>query len=177
MAGKEETRVDHDLAPKFNGENPQQWISNIEAYFDLNGIPENQRIQVVELKLEGCASEWYQWMKSNDLFHDYRDLIEKIRVCFEPPDYREYIQGKISQANNAYRASSRIQRYREKFRSWSCFGSSTCMGVRDKSGERPERKSVGTENINFRSLRIEPNHEPDRPAGRTGDGPGRKRFE
>lgn len=77
--------ITQSFAPKFNGDNPEQWVSKIQTFFDSLMIPEDERLRRVELALEGDAHEWYRWMKSNNLLlHDWHDLLRKIVSCFEP---------------------------------------------------------------------------------------------
>lgn len=49
--------------PKFVGEDPQQWIFNIQEYFNFHQTPEMQRLQITGFCLEANASEWFHWMK------------------------------------------------------------------------------------------------------------------
>lgn len=104
-------------APKFNGYNPQQWVSQIQAFFELIEIPEDERLEKVEFALEEGASEWYRWMRSNNLLHDWYDLLEKIKICFEPShefvDYRDELS-KLTQQGTVAQFQAEFERVTEK---------------------------------------------------------------
>lgn len=104
-------------APKFNGDNPQQWVSQIQAFFDLHKIPKDERLEKVEFALKEGASEWYRWMKSNNLLHDWHDLLKKIKVCFGPShefaDHRDELS-KLTQQGTVAQFQAEFKRVMEK---------------------------------------------------------------
>nr|GLL22031.1 uncharacterized protein LOC112097934 [Ipomoea trifida] len=69
--------------PKFSGEDPHQWIFNIQEYFDFHKVPEDQRLQIAGFSLEREASEWiypegYTWKKiPNDYKESYFEEFKK----------------------------------------------------------------------------------------------------
>ncbi|XP_071926629.1 uncharacterized protein [Coffea arabica] len=47
----------------FNGEKPYEWVKKCNKYFMLNKIPEDHKLLVVEMFLEGKADNWFQGIK------------------------------------------------------------------------------------------------------------------
>nr|GMC60707.1 Transposon Ty3-G Gag-Pol polyprotein [Ipomoea batatas] len=68
--------------PKFGGEDPHQWIFNIQEYFNFHQTPETQRLQIAGFCLEAEASEWFRWMKRNRMIFGWHDFLEKVAQRF-----------------------------------------------------------------------------------------------
>nr|GMC60945.1 Transposon Ty3-G Gag-Pol polyprotein [Ipomoea batatas] len=68
--------------PKFGGEDPHQWIFNIQEYFNFHQTPEMQRLQIAGFCLEAEASEWFRWMKRNRMIFGWHDFLEKFAQRF-----------------------------------------------------------------------------------------------
>jgi len=51
--------------PCFDGHDPLGWIFKINQLFQYQNTPEEERITVASLYLDGAALSWYQWMFSN----------------------------------------------------------------------------------------------------------------
>nr|GLL44635.1 uncharacterized protein LOC109179602 [Ipomoea trifida] len=76
--------------PKFSGEDPHQWIFNIQEYFDFHKVPEDQRLQIAGFSLEREASEWYRWTRRDNLIYGWHDFLEKIQHRFETHHFEDY---------------------------------------------------------------------------------------
>ncbi|OMO53052.1 Retrotransposon gag protein [Corchorus olitorius] len=48
--------------PKFNGENFRGWVLKLHQYFEAERVPDDSRIRVAMLGLEGDALEWHQYL-------------------------------------------------------------------------------------------------------------------
>ncbi|KAK4400375.1 hypothetical protein Sango_1143600 [Sesamum angolense] len=47
--------------PKFNGEEPRQWVRRCNRYFNIaNTIIDDQKVQVASVQREGRAETWYE---------------------------------------------------------------------------------------------------------------------
>nr|CAD1831413.1 unnamed protein product [Ananas comosus var. bracteatus] len=44
----------------FEGENPRNWVRRCEKYFEIYGIKEQQKLELVTMHLEGRADTWFQ---------------------------------------------------------------------------------------------------------------------
>ncbi|KAH9733790.1 hypothetical protein KPL71_017135 [Citrus sinensis] len=55
-----QTRFSKLNFPKFEGENPNGWIYKCDRFFNINGIVEEEKVEMVSIHLEGHALEWFQ---------------------------------------------------------------------------------------------------------------------
>ena len=46
--------------PRFDGSDPNGWLFRVEAFFDYHDTPDDLRLQIVSLHLEGRAAAWFQ---------------------------------------------------------------------------------------------------------------------
>lgn len=46
--------------PKFDGHDPDGWIGKSEKYFELVGIPNEQRVQIAAIYIMGKAEYWWR---------------------------------------------------------------------------------------------------------------------
>lgn len=54
--------------PRFNGENPRQWLRKCHRYFLLNPMPENEKIVTASMHLDDKAEFWYMdYMEGKEL--------------------------------------------------------------------------------------------------------------
>lgn len=81
-------RVD---APKFDGKDPHGWIFRVEEYFDIFDTPQPQRLRFVGVLLEGTASDWYRYMKRNNLLTDWAAFLEALKTRFDPNFYQSAV--------------------------------------------------------------------------------------
>ena len=49
--------------PFFEGDRPQEWIKKCEKYFLVHQLPKDQKLEVVEMFLEGTVEIWFQGNK------------------------------------------------------------------------------------------------------------------
>lgn len=50
--------------PYFMGEDPYGWVYRVERYFEINRIPDEEKVDTAVVCLEGKALNWYQWWES-----------------------------------------------------------------------------------------------------------------
>lgn len=81
--------------PRFDGTDAIGWLFRIQEYFDFHEIPEEQRLWIVALNLEGKASDWYQCMKTNKLLTTWSDFLNAVRKHFGPSQFEDAI-GRLS---------------------------------------------------------------------------------
>lgn len=48
--------------PIFFGEEPIEWLFWVERYFMVNAVPEEEKLEVIAVHLEGKTLNWFQWM-------------------------------------------------------------------------------------------------------------------
>jgi len=56
--------------PRFNGENVNQWIYQCENYFLIDKTPEEFKVQLALVHLEGKALQWHTTLMNSDLDMD-----------------------------------------------------------------------------------------------------------
>lgn len=50
--------------PYFTGEDPYGWIYRAERYFEINHIPEEEKVLAASICFEGKALNWFQWWEA-----------------------------------------------------------------------------------------------------------------
>ncbi|KAD5960576.1 hypothetical protein E3N88_12048 [Mikania micrantha] len=45
--------------PEFSGFDPQGWIKKVNLYFDINQIPDDLRLKLAQLSMQGVAQHWF----------------------------------------------------------------------------------------------------------------------
>ena len=51
--------------PRFDGTEPIQWISMAEQFFEYYDTPDNQRITIASVRMDGDVIPWFQMMNCN----------------------------------------------------------------------------------------------------------------
>lgn len=60
VADRREDRMRHLEVPYFSGEDPYDWIYRAERYFEINQIPEDEKVLAASVCFEGKALNWFQ---------------------------------------------------------------------------------------------------------------------
>ncbi|XP_061373231.1 uncharacterized protein LOC133315594 [Gastrolobium bilobum] len=81
--------------PIFNGTDPNGWIFRTELYFGLQQVPENIKVRLAGMKMEGLASPWFQWLFSGGSIHTWEDLKIAVRQRFGGTAYQD-LRGVLS---------------------------------------------------------------------------------
>nr|GMD72711.1 Transposon Ty3-G Gag-Pol polyprotein [Ipomoea batatas] len=96
--------------PKFNGIDPYGWLFKINEYYEFYGISDIYRVQIASFAMEDDASEWYRWLKTNQLLGTWEDFMDKIKLRFGPSQLVDY-QGQLSKLTQ----TSTVADYRASF--------------------------------------------------------------
>jgi len=75
--------------PKFDGHDPLGWIFKITQLFQYQNTPEDERVTIASLYLDGVALSWYQWMFSNGLITSWDGFLQALESRFAPTFYEE----------------------------------------------------------------------------------------
>lgn len=70
--------------PKFRGENPRSWIRKCNKLFSHHVVPENQKLYLATLSLEGEAESWYSGFVHEGQDLSWDSFIEEIIARFSP---------------------------------------------------------------------------------------------
>ena len=68
--------------PRFDGSDPHGWVFRVEEFFKFHGTPDHQRLHIVSFHMEGRATGWYQWMKSNNLLTTWKEFLANLKYHF-----------------------------------------------------------------------------------------------
>ncbi|XP_019157662.1 PREDICTED: uncharacterized protein LOC109154292 [Ipomoea nil] len=81
--------------PIFSSTDPYGWIFQIQEYFDFYGVVDANRLRMAAFAMEGDASEWYRWIKNNNLLSTWPDFMEKVKLRFGPSQFIDH-RGQLS---------------------------------------------------------------------------------
>ena len=70
--------------PIFSGEDAPGWLVRVERYFDVNGVHENERPELILVALEGRALSWYQGWEDQHPYSSWRQFREALLRRFQP---------------------------------------------------------------------------------------------
>lgn len=68
--------------PRFNGIDAEDWVFKIKEFFDVYGVPTEQRIKVASFHIEGPAYAWYKWMMKNSLVQTWLAFLNALLLRF-----------------------------------------------------------------------------------------------
>ncbi|KAL0300385.1 UNVERIFIED_CONTAM: hypothetical protein Scaly_3048900 [Sesamum calycinum] len=73
--------------PRFNGEEPGQWIRRCNRYFNIaNTNTDDQKVQVASVRLEGKAETWYEGLIERKEVANWNYFVEGILRRFDDID-------------------------------------------------------------------------------------------
>nr|CAD1833858.1 unnamed protein product [Ananas comosus var. bracteatus] len=64
--------------PRFNGEELKGWLYRCEQFFEIDGTPEDSKVKIAAIHLEGRALQWHQ-------------VFMKARLTRSRPTWEEYV--------------------------------------------------------------------------------------
>ncbi|VFQ73441.1 unnamed protein product, partial [Cuscuta campestris] len=70
--------------PVTDGTDPHTWLFKAKEFFEFNSIPDEKRLKVTGLMLDGAAVEWFRRMKRNNLINTWADFEEQFKFRFDP---------------------------------------------------------------------------------------------
>ncbi|XP_061353869.1 uncharacterized protein LOC133298562 [Gastrolobium bilobum] len=68
--------------PVFNGTDPNNWIFKAELFFTLQLIPDETKVALAGLKMEGMAASWFQWTFNTGKARAWPDFTAALRQRF-----------------------------------------------------------------------------------------------
>nr|XP_027120832.1 uncharacterized protein LOC113737890 [Coffea arabica] len=96
--------------PMFSGENPREWIRKRNKYCRNYQIPEDQKVEVIEMYLEGKADNWFQGIKLEKPDLTWKMFEEWLYRKFDNRNGRDVVE-----EFNKLRQSGKVEDYQEKF--------------------------------------------------------------
>lgn len=73
--------------PKFDGTEPLHWLFRAEQFFDYYGTPDDQRLAVAAVNMEGMVVAWFQMMKKANHIPTWADLARAVETQFGPSEF------------------------------------------------------------------------------------------
>nr|XP_027099356.1 uncharacterized protein LOC113718666 [Coffea arabica] len=94
----------------FSGENPREWIRKCNKYFLLNKVPDEHKLLLVEMFLEGRADNWFQGIKLEKPRLTWEEFGELLCQRFKGTCCRDIVEefNKLQQVGT-------VEVYQEKF--------------------------------------------------------------
>ncbi|XP_027118691.1 uncharacterized protein [Coffea arabica] len=107
--------------PFFEGDRPQVWIRKCEKYFLIHQLPEDQKLEVMEMYLVGKAEIWFHGVKRRKGRISWEEFCELLKKRFGDRGRRD----EVEEFNKLHQTST-VKDYQEKFEELS-----SLMLVRD----------------------------------------------
>ncbi|XP_071909625.1 uncharacterized protein [Coffea arabica] len=96
--------------PFFEGDRPQEWIRKCEKYFLVHQLPEDQKLEVVEMYLVGKAEIWFQGIKRSKGRTSWEGFCQLVNRRFGDRERRD----EVEEFNKLHQTTS-VKDYQEKF--------------------------------------------------------------
>ncbi|GJT98520.1 putative ABC-type xenobiotic transporter [Tanacetum coccineum] len=73
--------------PNFSGGDPRGWLLKAEKYFRYYQIPDEEKVEIASMHLEGDALDLYSWL-SNGQFIFWEELVQAFTKNFGPAEFQ-----------------------------------------------------------------------------------------
>ncbi|KAK4276309.1 hypothetical protein QN277_019273 [Acacia crassicarpa] len=73
--------------PKFEGGDPRGWLLKADKFFRYYNTPEDDKIDLASLYLEGDALDFFSWLNSQRTLRHWQDLVKALEEHFGPPEF------------------------------------------------------------------------------------------
>ncbi|GJX59437.1 retrotransposon gag domain, retroviral aspartyl protease [Tanacetum coccineum] len=96
--------------PSFSGGDPRGWFLKAEKYFRYYHIPDEEKVEVASMHLEGDALDLYAWLSNDESVTFWEELVQAFTKHFGPAKFQnpdEYLCS-IKQTDS-------VQEYRKEF--------------------------------------------------------------
>ncbi|KAD4585120.1 hypothetical protein E3N88_22721 [Mikania micrantha] len=96
--------------PVFTGGDPRGWLLKAEKYFRYYQIPDEEKVEIASMYLEGDALDLYSWLSNDQPITFWEELVQAFTKNFGPAEYQnpdEFLCG-IKQMGT-------VQEYRQEF--------------------------------------------------------------
>ncbi|KAD6795515.1 hypothetical protein E3N88_06411 [Mikania micrantha] len=96
--------------PAFSGGDPRGWLLKAEKYFRHYQIPDEEKVEIASMYLEGDALDLYSWLSNDQPITFWEELFQAFTKNFGPAEYQnpdEFLCG-IKQMGT-------VQEYRQEF--------------------------------------------------------------
>lgn len=70
--------------PIFAGDDAYGWVVCIEHYFPINGVDDDEKVELALVAMEGEALMWYEWWETQVPYPTWREFKEDLVKRFQP---------------------------------------------------------------------------------------------
>ncbi|XP_061351156.1 uncharacterized protein LOC133296223 [Gastrolobium bilobum] len=81
--------------PKFEGKEPNTWIFKAALFFRIHHVPDNLKMELVGLRMEGAVADWYQWVFNSGRVNSWEEFTVAVNQRFGPSKYKD-VRGVLS---------------------------------------------------------------------------------
>ncbi|XP_061369967.1 uncharacterized protein LOC133312735 [Gastrolobium bilobum] len=96
--------------PIFNGLDPNNWIFKTELFFTLQMIPEETKVSLAGLKMEGMAASWFQWTFNTGKARRWSEFAYALRQRFGMSGFTN-LKGALSKLTQSSSLRSYVQQF------------------------------------------------------------------
>lgn len=96
--------------PTFSDGDPRRWILKAEKYFRYYDIPEDEKVDVALMHLEGDALDLYSWLSTDQTMEYWEDLVRALQRNFGPTEFQNPDEHLCS-----IKQRGMVQEYRREF--------------------------------------------------------------
>lgn len=85
------------------------WLNSVEEVLEFKEVPENRKVSLVATRFRGCASAWWQQLKSTrsrqgkDKIATWEKMKKNMRSTFLPPNYSRLIYQQLQNLKQGHR--------------------------------------------------------------------------
>lgn len=73
--------------PRFDGSDPLQWLFRDDQFFHFYSTPDDQRLTIVAVHMEGLVVTWFQMMQNANQIRTWVELSKAIELHFDPSQF------------------------------------------------------------------------------------------
>nr|GEV27092.1 retrotransposon Gag domain, retroviral aspartyl protease [Tanacetum cinerariifolium] len=125
--------------PSFNGGDPRGWFLKAKKYFKYYHIPNEEKVEVASMHLEGDALEQYAWLSIDESITFWEELVQASTTHFGPAEFQNHDEYLCS-----IKQTDSVQEYKKEFArrsSWVSNWPDHCLLVVFINGLKEELKS------------------------------------
>jgi hypothetical protein len=96
--------------PTFSGGDPRGWLLKAEKYFRYYQIPDEERVEIASMHLEGDALDLYSWLSNDQPITFWEELTHAFTKNFGPAEFQNPDEFLCS-----IKQTGSVQEYRQEF--------------------------------------------------------------
>ncbi|GKB39215.1 peroxidase 64 [Tanacetum coccineum] len=96
--------------PNFSGRDPRGWLLKAEKYFRYYQIPDEEKVEIASMHLEGDALDLYAWLSDDHSLTFWEELVQAFTKNFGPAEFQNPDEFLCS-----IKQTGSVQEYRQEF--------------------------------------------------------------